>query len=124
MLRGVVDPELGSDIVDLGMVGGVDVAPDGAVTVEVALTRREINPLYRGKQQLFLICQTSLLDLLHTAKKLRGQAVENHKFYGLSGLEKRDDRTKFLRSMKLCAKVRDVHGAQVGRWAWDVFLAH
>ena len=38
VLRGVVDPELGSDIVDLGMVGDVDVAPDGAVTVEVALT--------------------------------------------------------------------------------------
>ena len=38
VLRGVVDPELGSDIVDLGMVGGVDVAGDGAVTVEVALT--------------------------------------------------------------------------------------
>ena len=38
VLRGVVDPELGSDIVDLGMVGDVDVAADGAVTVEVALT--------------------------------------------------------------------------------------
>jgi ATP-binding protein involved in chromosome partitioning len=38
VLRGVVDPELGSDIVDLGMVGDVEVADDGAVTVEVALT--------------------------------------------------------------------------------------
>ncbi len=38
MLRGVVDPELGSDIVDLGMVEGVVVADDGQVTVTVALT--------------------------------------------------------------------------------------
>jgi len=41
MLRGVIDPELGSDIVELGMVRGVDVAdgPDGAVvTVTIALT--------------------------------------------------------------------------------------
>jgi ATP-binding protein involved in chromosome partitioning len=37
-LRAVVDPELGSDIVDLGMVTGVDIAPDGQVTVGVALT--------------------------------------------------------------------------------------
>src|SRR5438270_1361111 len=38
VLRGVVDPELGSDVVDLGMVRDVDVAPDGAVSVGVALT--------------------------------------------------------------------------------------
>jgi ATP-binding protein involved in chromosome partitioning len=38
MLRGVVDPELGSDIVDLGMVSRVEVADDGRVTVTVALT--------------------------------------------------------------------------------------
>src|SRR5919199_433890 len=37
-LRGVVDPELGSDIVDLGMVNGVEVGADGSVTVTVALT--------------------------------------------------------------------------------------
>ena len=37
-LRGVVDPELGSDIVDLGMVQEVDVSPDGFVRVKVALT--------------------------------------------------------------------------------------
>jgi ATP-binding protein involved in chromosome partitioning len=37
-LRGVVDPELGADIVELNMVTGVDVGPDGAVAVEVALT--------------------------------------------------------------------------------------
>ena len=30
-LRGVVDPELGDNIVDLGMVDGVEVRPGGAV---------------------------------------------------------------------------------------------
>ena len=37
-LRGVVDPELGSDIVDLGMVQEVEVSEDGFVRVKVALT--------------------------------------------------------------------------------------
>ncbi|MGA7417061.1 MAG: Mrp/NBP35 family ATP-binding protein [Acidimicrobiales bacterium] len=37
-LVGVVDPELGASIVDLGMVRSVDVAEDGSVEVEVALT--------------------------------------------------------------------------------------
>jgi ATP-binding protein involved in chromosome partitioning len=37
-LRGVVDPELGDNIVDLGMVDAVEVGPGGAVTVRVALT--------------------------------------------------------------------------------------
>jgi len=37
-LKGVLDPELGSDIVDLGMVRSVTASPDGSVTVGVALT--------------------------------------------------------------------------------------
>ena len=37
-LRGVIDPELGSDIVDLGMARSAEVQPDGTVDVTVALT--------------------------------------------------------------------------------------
>ena len=37
-LAGVIDPELGADIVDLGMVRDVRVGADGQVSVEVALT--------------------------------------------------------------------------------------
>jgi ATP-binding protein involved in chromosome partitioning len=37
-LRGVVDPELGADIVELGMAKGAVIEPDGTVTVTVALT--------------------------------------------------------------------------------------
>lgn len=37
-MRGVIDPELGDDLVDLGMYQGADIGPDGAVTVRVALT--------------------------------------------------------------------------------------
>jgi ATP-binding protein involved in chromosome partitioning len=38
VLRGVIDPELGSDVVDLGMAQGATVQPDGAVEVTIALT--------------------------------------------------------------------------------------
>ena len=54
-LRSVVDPELGDDIVDLGMVKGVDVSPAGAVTVSIALTiagcplRSQIDQDVRGQ---------------------------------------------------------------------------
>jgi len=37
-LLGVIDPELGDNVVDLGMVRDIAVAPDGAVTVTIALT--------------------------------------------------------------------------------------
>lgn len=37
-LRGVVDPELGSDIVDLGMVKEVDFKETGDLHITIALT--------------------------------------------------------------------------------------
>ena len=40
-LRGVRDPELGGDVVELGMVKDVDVAPDGRVHIGLALTIAE-----------------------------------------------------------------------------------
>ena len=54
-LRAVVDPELGDDIVDLGMVRSISVGPDATVTVEVALTvaacplRNQIEADVRGR---------------------------------------------------------------------------
>lgn len=38
LLRGVMDPELGGNIVDLGMATGAEVTPDGDVTIGVKLT--------------------------------------------------------------------------------------
>jgi ATP-binding protein involved in chromosome partitioning len=38
LLRGVIDPELGLDIVELGMAKGAQIDPDGVVHVQVALT--------------------------------------------------------------------------------------
>ena len=38
LLRGVIDPELGSDIVELGMAKGATVSPDGEIVVTIALT--------------------------------------------------------------------------------------
>jgi ATP-binding protein involved in chromosome partitioning len=37
-MRGVIDPELGDDLVDLGMYQGCDIGRNGSVTVRVALT--------------------------------------------------------------------------------------
>jgi ATP-binding protein involved in chromosome partitioning len=37
-MRGVIDPELGDDLVDLGMYQRAEIEPDGTVTVHIALT--------------------------------------------------------------------------------------
>jgi ATP-binding protein involved in chromosome partitioning len=37
-VRGVIDPELGDDLVSLGMYQGADIGADGVVTVKIALT--------------------------------------------------------------------------------------
>jgi len=40
-LRGVVDPELGGDVVELGMIQDVTISEDGLVTIGIALTIAE-----------------------------------------------------------------------------------
>lgn len=40
-LRGVIDPELGDNVVDLGMISSVEATPDGLVTIGLALTIAE-----------------------------------------------------------------------------------
>lgn len=37
-LQGVVDPELGVDLVNLGLIYGIEMTPDGTVTVTMTLT--------------------------------------------------------------------------------------
>jgi len=37
-LRAVVDPELGVNIVDLGLIYGIDVGEEGSVTIRMTLT--------------------------------------------------------------------------------------
>ena len=40
LLRAVMDPELGDNIVDLGMAGDIGVGADGVVTIAMKLTIR------------------------------------------------------------------------------------
>lgn len=39
-LRGIEDPELGTDIVALGLVYGIEISDDGAVRIEMTTTTR------------------------------------------------------------------------------------
>ncbi len=58
LLRGVIDPELGVNIVDLGLVYGVKVA-DGTVTIEMTLTTPGC-PLGGFLEDQIRVCLTSL----------------------------------------------------------------
>ena len=55
-LKNVYDPELGINIVDLGLVYDVDVSPEGDVHIEYALTTMgcPIGPLIEDQMRAFL----------------------------------------------------------------------
>ena len=55
-LKQVVDPELGVNIVDLGLVYNVEISEDGAISIEYTLTTMgcPIGPLIEHQMQSFL----------------------------------------------------------------------
>jgi hypothetical protein len=59
----------------------------------------------------------SELSELHTLTEL-GLATLDLKYKESKRTDEYGNRFRFR------AMVKDTHGAQVGRWAWDVFLAH
>ena len=56
-LKAVIDPELGINIVDLGLVYEVDISPDGLVHIEYTLTTMgcPIGPLIEQQMQSALV---------------------------------------------------------------------
>jgi metal-sulfur cluster biosynthetic enzyme len=69
-LKQVIDPELGINIVDLGLVYDVGIAPDGAVHIEYTLTTMgcPIGPLIEQQMQ-------SLLDGIPGVTSLEAEMV-------------------------------------------------
>ena len=103
VLSGVVDPELGDTIVNLGMVGEVRIDAEGAVEVEVALTiagcplraqiERDVTQAVAGLEGVTGVeVQISMMDADQRAKvmeRARRAAVER-------GTDTIDQRTKIL----------------------------
>ena len=103
VLSGVVDPELGDTIVNLGMVGEVRIDAEGAVEVEVALTiagcplraqiERDVTQAVAGLEGVTGVeVQISMMDADQRAKvmeRARRSAVER-------GTDTIDQRTKIL----------------------------
>ena len=81
-LRGVIDPELGDNVVDLGMISSVDVSKDGIVTIGLALTiaecplRSQIEGDTRRRALSLpgvqdVLVQTTALSLIHISEPTR-----------------------------------------------------
>ncbi len=66
LLHDVIDPELGVNIVDLGLLRHVDIAPDGAVGIVMTLTTPAC-PLgpYLTEQIVDLLGQVSTIPRVH-----------------------------------------------------------
>ncbi|MHB1534918.1 MAG: Mrp/NBP35 family ATP-binding protein [Acidimicrobiales bacterium] len=78
-MQGVIDPELGADVVELGMYRGADIGEDGAITIHLALTTAAC-PL-RGQLQR---------DVDQRVGHLRGVTAVTVRTSEMSRLQKQD----------------------------------
>ncbi|HKY67253.1 MAG TPA: Mrp/NBP35 family ATP-binding protein, partial [Acidimicrobiales bacterium] len=86
VLRGVIDPELGSDIVDLGMARAAEVRPDGEVVVTIALTtagcplRAQLQKDIRARVGSLPGVTSVRLDWTEMTDEQRGTAMSKARF--------------------------------------------
>jgi metal-sulfur cluster biosynthetic enzyme len=71
-LREVIDPELGVNIVDLGLVYGVDVADGGAVRITMTMT----SPACPMRDYLEGLVESSVLARVPDVRSVRVDLVE------------------------------------------------